>query len=252
MSVRSVASAALALVAVACGDSASPTQTPTEDGAPTPDALADATPEDTSAPLSDINLSLPDTASADKFLRHGAKAWVGHVTDGDTLTVWIGDTAPSRYIVRMVGLAAPECFKEIRQTPDGNGQSCVRDDELDGLAAFEALRDLLENQRVTLTCEAGPGELCPTDPFGRSLAYVEIDGKDAATEMARAGHGFSYVVFPSSKRAAICAAVYAARSAKVGMWALGTEQQVLAGMNDDTRSWYWGMHQSRCDAALRR
>jgi endonuclease YncB( thermonuclease family) len=241
-----------ALSLAACAGDAGPLAQ--NDAAPEDVAAADvAAPADEGlAPLSDIDLSLPDSGGGDKFLRHGAKAWVGHVTDGDTLTVWIGETAPARYIVRMVGLAAPECFKDVRATPDGNGQSCVRDDELDGLGAFEALRDLAEGKQVTLTCEAGPGELCPTDPFGRSLAYVEVDGKDAATEMARMGHGFSYVVFPSSKRADICAAVYAARDARRGMWALGSEQQVLAGMNDDTRSWYWGMHDSRCDAAMRR
>jgi endonuclease YncB( thermonuclease family) len=215
-------------------------------------AVEDVSAQDAAQPLSDIDLSLPDSASGDKFLRNGTPAWVGHVTDGDTLTVWIGQTAPARYIVRMVGLAAPECFKESRATPDGHGQSCVRDDELHGLGAFEALRAFAEDRQVVLTCEAAPGALCPTDPFGRSLAYVSVDGVDAATAIARGGHGLSYVVFPSSKRAEICAAVYAARDAKVGMWASGTEQQVLAGMNSDTRSWYYGMHDSRCDAAMGR
>ena len=236
-----------ALTLLACSEAAPDAPGTGADAAGPEDAASDAP-----APLSDINLALPDAARNDKFLRHGSKAWVGHVTDGDTLTVWIGETAPSRYIVRMVGLAAPECFKENRATPDGHGQSCVRDDEYHGLAAFEALRDFAEDRQVTLTCEAAPGELCPTDPFGRSLAYVSVDGVDAAVAMARAGHGLSYVVFPSSRRAEICAAVYAARDEGVGMWARGSEQQVIAGMNSDTRSWYYGMHDSRCDAAMGR
>jgi endonuclease YncB( thermonuclease family) len=200
----------------------------------------------------DINLGLPDSGVGDRELRNGVTVWVGHVVDGDTAVVWVGEFAPVRYTIRLVGLAAPECFKDNRSTPDGTGQSCVRDDEIHGLAAFEALKNLVEDKRVKITCEAAPDALCPKDPFGRSLGYMEIDGKDAAIEMAYGGHALSYVTFYSSKRADICAGVYDARRRKVGMWALGTETYVISRMSSETRSWYTALHDKRCDEAMGR
>lgn len=241
---RFASHAALALSISACDGGSTPAP---EDDA---DAVSPSDIAETSSGPADIDLSLPDTGPVDRELRSGQTAWVGHVTDGDTLVVWVGDLAPHSHVIRLVGLAAPECFKEQRSTPDGRGNSCVRDDEIHGLAAFEALRDLVEDKRVTVTCEKAPGEVCPKDTYGRSLAYVTIDGKDAAIEMARGGHALSYVTFYSSKRAQICEGVYDARDAKRGMWALGSETFVIGRMNSDTRSWYWSLHDKRCDEAM--
>jgi endonuclease YncB( thermonuclease family) len=223
---------------------------------PTPDVVADTeAPADTTPPadtqpfdtaLPNIDVSSNDT----RDLRNGVLARVGHVTDGDTLQVWVGTTAPKNYVIRMLGLASPECNKDYRQTPDGSRLVCVADDELYGLESYKVLRDLVEGKTVRITCDVGPNEWCETDPFDRRLAYIEIDGKDAATEVARAGAGFAYTVFAASKRGEICAAEFDARAAKRGMWALGTVDQVLAGMSADTRGWYKSHHDRRCNEAM--
>ena len=201
----------------------------------------DTTPLDTALPF--------EVAPENKDLRNGIRARVGHVTDGDTLQVWVGTTAPRNYVVRMLGLAAPECFKDFALTPDGNKLVCSGDDELFGLGSYQLLKAMIENKQVIISCDVGPNEWCTQDPFDRYLAYISIDGKDASTEMARAGGGFSYTDFQSSKRADICRAEYEAQDAKRGMWALGTKSQVLAGMHSNTRGWY-NQHDNRCNAAM--
>lgn len=215
-----------------------------------PDADADTTADVDTTP---IDTALPDleVTTGDNELRNGVTAWVGHVTDGDTLGVWVGNGPRKLHIVRMLGLAAPECDKKSEQTPDGNRYVCSADQEYYGLASYNELKTLVEDKTVRITCDVAPNAPCEYDPFDRRLAYIEIDGKDAAVEMARRGAAFSYTVFQSSKRAQICAAEYEARAAKRGMWALGSVSQVLARMNSDTRGWYNNHHDSRCDAALR-
>jgi len=199
-----------------------------------------------------LDTSLPDieVTVSDNELRNGVTAWVGHVTDGDTLGVWVGTGPRKLHIVRMLGLAAPECNKSSRQTPDGNRYSCSSDQEYWGLESFNVLKNMVEDKTVTISCDVAPNAPCEYDPFDRRLAYVNIDGKDASTEVARAGAGFSYTVFQASKRGQICEAEYEARSAKRGMWALGSVSQVLAKMNSDTRGWYNSHHDRRCDDAM--
>jgi endonuclease YncB( thermonuclease family) len=226
------------------------------------DTIADAEVADTSEPEDSaadtevpqpIDTALPDieVTVGDNELRNGVTAWVGHVTDGDTLGVWVGSGPRKLHIVRMLGLAAPECEKASRQTPDGNRYSCSADQEYYGLASFNELKALLEDKTVKITCDVAPNAPCEYDPFDRRLAYLEVDGKDAATEMARRGAAFSYTVFQASKRGQICEAEYDARRAKRGMWALGSIADVLARMNSDTRGWYNNHHDNRCDAAMR-
>lgn len=219
---------------------------------------ADGEPADTSVDTElppPLDTALPDieVSTGDNELRNGVTAWVGHVTDGDTLGVWVGPSGGPRklHIVRMLGLAAPECDKASRQTPDGNHFVCTADQEYYGLTAYTELKSLIENKTVTITCDVAANAPCEYDPFDRRLAYVNIEGKDAAVEMARRGAGFSYTSFQSSKRREICAAEYDARDARRGMWVLGSVSAVLAGMNADTRNWYNQHHDRRCDEALR-
>lgn len=223
------------------------------DATTTPDTAAsdtavDTTPVDT-APL---DTALPfEVVNENRDLRNGVRARVGHVIDGDTVQVWVGTTAPKSYTIRMLGLAAPECHKDYRQTPDGSRLVCTSDDELYGLKSYEQLKGMVEGQTITITCDVASNAWCETDPFDRYLAYlVMADGKDAAIEMARAGAGFSYTVFQSSKRADICRAEYEARDAKRGVWALGNIDQVLDGMSSDTRGWYKAHHDQRCNQAI--
>ena len=216
----------------------------TVDSAPETDATpADTAPLDTALPF--------EVIQENKDLRNGARARVGHVIDGDTVQVWVGTTAPHAYTIRMLGLAAPECNKDYRQTPDGSHLVCVADDEYYGLRSYELMKDLVEGKTLTITCDVATGAWCETDPFDRYLAYlVTDDGKDAATELARAGGGFSYTSFQASKRADICRAEYDARDSRRGMWALGSVDQVLDGMSSDTRGWYRSNHDRRCNEAI--
>jgi len=186
-----------------------------------------------------------------KDLRNGTTARIGHIVDGDTFDVWVGTLAPKKYIVRMAGYSAPECFKSFVQGPFGGGQACTSDDELYGLASYQALKAMLEGTTVRVTCDVSGDAWCEQDDFDRYIAYVEVAGKDAATELARGGNGFAFVEFASSKRAAICAAEYEARDAKRGIWALGPFDYVMDHL-ENTRGWYEAHHDKRCDAALGR
>lgn len=215
----------------------------TQDSTESPDI--EVTPLDTALPDFDVG-------QVDTELRNGVTAWVGHVTDGDTLGVWVGTPQNRKlHIVRMLGLAAPECNKASRQAPDGERSSCSADDEYYGLASYNELKAMVEDKTVTITCDVAANAPCESDDYKRRLAYVIIDGKDAAVEMARRGAAFSYTSFAASKRGQICAAEYDARSAKRGMWALGSVSQVLARMNASTRNWYNNHHDRRCDEAMR-
>lgn len=231
------------LLWAACEDQAGPTAEVTEDT--TEDAEVAA---ETIIPL---DTALPDLGETDqnRDLRNGAIARVGHVTDGDTLQVWVGSLAPKSYVIRMKGLAAPECTKSLAQTPDGTKEICTADDEFWGLQSYVFMKGLVEGKTVRISCDVSVGAWCDQDVYDRYLAYIEVDGKDAATESAKAGAAFSYTDFASTKRAEICQAEYDAQDAKRGMWASGTIAQVVAKMNSSTQGWY-KKHDSRCDAAI--
>lgn len=195
-------------------------------------------------------LDSADAESDQNQLRNGVTATIAHIVDGDTFDVVIGRAEPRTYTVRMRGLSAPECFKDAIETEWGWRYACESDDELHGLAAYQALYGMLHGQTVWLTCDTAPGDWCPTDVYGRFLAYAEFGGLDAATEMARGGHGFSYTDYPASRRAEICQAEYDAKAAGVGLWAEGDLDFVLAHMHGSTAAWYREAHDARCDAAI--
>lgn len=239
-----------ALLLVACDGNDEPRG---GDATTTPDTtLADTAADTTPIDTTPLDTALPfEVVTENRDLRNGVRARVGHVIDGDTVQVWVGTTAPKSYTIRMLGLAAPECHKDYRQTPDGSRLVCTSDDELFGLQSYEQLKGMVEDRTVTITCDVGANAWCDTDPFDRYLAYLVMDGgQDASVEMARGGAGFSYTVFQSSKRADICRAEYEARDAKRGIWALGSVDQVLNGMNADTRGWYRAHHDQRCNQAI--
>lgn len=183
-------------------------------------------------------------------LRNGVTARVEHIVDGDTFDLVVGDAEPRTYTIRMRGLSAPECLKDAIETAWGWRYACDADDELYGLASYQALYGMLHGQTVVVTCDAEPGAWCPTDFYDRYLAYVAVDGVDIATEMARAGAAFSYTDYPASRRGDICAAEYEARAAERGIWALGSLDTIMAGMHQSTQEWYLSAHDARCDAAI--
>lgn len=190
------------------------------------------------------------TAPEMNQLRNGVTATIAHIVDGDTFDVIVGVAEPRSYTIRMRGLSAPECFKSGMPTEWGWRYACDADDELYGLASYQALYAMLHGKTVVVTCDTAPGLWCPTDVYARYLAYVEVDGLDAATEMTRGGNGFAYTDYASSKRGEICQAEYDARDAQRGIWALGDLDFVLAGMHGSTQAWYREAHDQRCDAAI--
>lgn len=241
--------AALATLSACDGnDPATGSETDTVGGDDTT-AVEDATATEDTQPL---DTSLPDVGNPNenKDLRNGTTVRVGHIVDGDTFDVWVGTFAPRKYIIRMAGLSAPECFKDFVADSWGGGQSCTSDDELYGLASYQALLAMLKDKTVTVTCDVASGAWCTTDDYGRYIAYVNVDGKDAATEMARGGNGFSYVEFAASKRGAICSAELEAKNAGRGLWALGDLDYILDHMSDYTASWYRRHHDDRCQEAM--
>lgn len=246
-SVLSVLSIALLSTAACDGNPSSGTESDATATTTTLEDTSTTTTQDTTP----LDTALPDIGqNENKDLRNGITVRIGHIVDGDTFDVWVGTFAPRKYVIRMAGLSAPECLKSFVSDNWGGGQSCSSDDELYGLASYQTLLAMLADKTVTLTCDVGVNEWCKTDDYGRYIAYVAVDGKDAATEMARAGAGFSYVEFAASKRGAICAAEFEAKDAKRGIWALGDLNYILSHMSSYTASWYKRDHDSKCKAAM--
>ncbi|MFO0744557.1 MAG: thermonuclease family protein [Myxococcota bacterium] len=248
MTIGGVALAGMALIGLAACDGNNPANggedTAVEDASSATDTttVADSTPLDTALP--DVGVQ-----NENKDLRNGITVRIGHIVDGDTFDVWVGTFAPRKYIIRMAGLSAPECLKDFVSDNWGGGDACTSDDELYGLASYQALLAMLTDKTVVLSCDVPSGDWCKTDVYGRYIAYVAVDGKDAATEMARGGNGFSYVEFASSKRGDICRAELEAKNAKRGLWALGDLNYIMAHM-PNTSGWYLRDHDSKCKSAM--
>lgn len=94
---------------------------------------------------------------------------VVHVIDGDTLII---ERAGQDERVRLLGIDAPEVAHN-----DSPGESCA--DEATALT-----------EKLTATAEvtvvADPTQPA-TDRYGRTLAYVEVEGQDVSAELLRAG-----------------------------------------------------------------
>jgi micrococcal nuclease len=96
---------------------------------------------------------------------------VTRVVDGDTIKL-------GRETVRLLGIDTPESGRP--NTPVECGAK----------AAGRALRRLLDGREVVLTFDPSQDE---TDRFGRTLAYVSVDGRDAGEAMIAAGWAKPYV-----------------------------------------------------------
>ena len=176
------------------------------------------------------------TGPVDRVLREGVSGTVTVVIDGDTVHVTVNGWY---HVVRLQGINAPECARALVNTTDGNQYQCVSDDELWGFSSSEALEARALGAAVTVTCDQEPGEACPTDAFDRFLAFVESEELgDLGEWMARNGHAFSFTKFSSTRRATYCEAEDHAQAEGLGMWSLGTKEEVLAQMSSGTQSWY--------------
>lgn len=115
-------------------------------------------------------------------------ARVERVDDGDTLRIaWHGETVR----VRLFAIDAPEL------------------DQPYGREALGEARRLLAGRTVTVVER-------DTDPYGRLVASLAIDGRDVGLDLVRAGAAWHFTQF--SDDAALAAAQREARAARRGLW----------------------------------
>lgn len=115
------------------------------------------------------------------------------ITDGDTLKVRCGE--PSQYeqiTIRLGGIDAPE-----KKMPFGQRSK-------------QALSDLCYQVQATITPKV-------KDRYGRTVADVECQGKDAGTEQVRAGMAWVYDKYAKGYEA-LYVIQDAARAAHSGLW----------------------------------
>lgn len=226
----------LALLA-ACAAGTATVPAPTPDNEPPPPADEPAQAETVSEPT-----PLRESAPVETRVLNGMFVRVDYVTDGDTMTVMLGGKYAT---IRLAGLSAPECHM---QQISGHYE-CAVDKEFYGLAAREELVGVLGTGEAIVTCDGvRPQEPCPTDNWGRYVAYLDVGGVDVATQMAKNGAALSYTLYASTKRGEICAAEYEAQTNGRGMWATGTVDSTIDRMSERTQKWY-AHHDSRCAAA---
>jgi micrococcal nuclease len=147
------------------------------------------------------------TSPTGKTPQRSEEGIVGHVADGDTLTVITANQTKLR--IRMFGIDAPE-------TPKGNkfpGQPY-------GKEAEAYLKQLVEGKRVKV-------EIYQVDRYKRLLSTVFLDGKDINLAMIEAGLAEVYRGPESGNpyKQQYQAAEETARSAKKGMWVLGSKYE---------------------------
>lgn len=125
------------------------------------------------------------------------------VIDGDTVNYW-------DLKIRMIGLDAPE--------PTATRYGYI---ECYGKEATEHLKQLLKNAKE-LTIEKDPSQ-DEIDKYGRTLAYVFLDGKNINTQMILDGFAFEYTyskAYKYQKEHKNAEAV--AKNANLGLWSPDT------------------------------
>ncbi|HEX5447917.1 MAG TPA: thermonuclease family protein [Candidatus Saccharimonadales bacterium] len=129
---------------------------------------------------------------------------INHYVDGDTIAVNMNGNVET---VRFIGVDTPETHKPNTPVqcygPQAAGYTKQRVGQF-GKVRLSA--DPLDTNR---------------DVYGRLLRYVYLpDGTLLDQELIQKGYGFAYLDFPFSKKAQFAKAESAARSAKVGLWAV--------------------------------
>lgn len=116
------------------------------------------------------------------------------VTDGDTLTIL--DANKVRHIVRLAEIDAPEIGHGKPGQPFGHG-------------AKQSLASICFGQPAQAT-------VASTDRYGRLVARVNCNGRDANAEQVRAGMAWVYDKY--AKDLSLRADQDKARAAKIGLW----------------------------------
>jgi endonuclease YncB( thermonuclease family) len=129
----------------------------------------------------------------------GTIAGTARVTDGDSLE--IGNVR-----VRLFGIDAPE-FRQLCKDASGRDYTC-------GVAAREALSDLIDGRQVACTPAEGPS-------YDRVVAVCRVDGTgqdkvDLSEAMVRAGR---VIELKAHSKGRYAAAERSARDAGRGLWA---------------------------------
>lgn len=126
---------------------------------------------------------LPSDTSAEPMAGEGVAAQLVHVIDGDTLIVEREAREDER--VRVLGIDAPEVAR------DGEpGERCAAE-------ATSLTEELTAGGSVTIIPDPSQEE---TDRYGRTLAYVEVDGEDVGAALLEAGLAEVYRAAPDIER----------------------------------------------------
>ena len=132
------------------------------------------------------------------------------VTDGDTLKVRLADGR--RRTVRLIGIDTPETVKPGVPVECGGAAAGAAMRKL----AMQRRRGRLVGRAATLISDSSQGQ---TDRFGRTLSYVEVDGRDLGRALVGAGWAAVYVYStPFARLAGYQAAADAAKAAPAGVW----------------------------------
>ena len=119
----------------------------------------------------------------DESTTGGTPARVVHVIDGDTLVVEREAGEDER--VRVLGIDAPEVAREGEP-----GERCAAE-------ATALTEELTAGGDVTIIPDPSQAE---TDRYGRTLAYVEVDGEDVGAALLEAGLAEVYRAAPDIDR----------------------------------------------------
>lgn len=130
------------------------------------------------------------------------KVKVKKVLDGDTIITEKGE------VIRYIGIDCPEngYYNEDREF--------VEDPQPLFEEALEANRKLVEGKTVTLEFDAKK-----KDDFGRTLAYVYVDGKMVNTELLKEGYARTKLTDPNtSYREEFLQLEWDAQDKRLGIW----------------------------------
>jgi len=153
----------------------------------------------TTTPTTTTPTATPDPSPTASATKTGA---VTKVVDGDTFHVQQGGIDVT---VRVLAIDTPETVDPRR--PDG----CF------GQEASQQAHRLLDGKAVNLTPDPTQGD---KDRYGRSLRYVQVDGKDYGLTMIEGGFAKAYKVSgPAPQRYAdYVKAQEAAKATGKGLW----------------------------------
>jgi len=141
------------------------------------------------------------------LVNHPVTAHVAGIIDGDTVDVVI---QPARKVrVRLHGVDAPERGEPFSQQ------------------ALVFTRVLMFSRDVTLTGK-------DVDVYGRLVARIVVDGKDASEAIIAAGLGCTFHRYAADP--ALDAALSRARAGHLGFWATGAKQPACVAREAQTRS----------------